>query len=306
MNTCIRRSYGVSSTTIPTFAHKRPSPSRQTSCRGITSSSRVRRRVSCDAQNIDSCEAPNSLPILIAAATGEFALIAVDLMAGHKFAAVDLAIHDLVLASTSEHLRDDIAAGVISNLFPAASFGMISVSTVFLFWGSSAPTIRMRVCVAWGVYVSSIATVGVLKEVFARPRPSADIFETFAFPSGHTCTANVLVGLTLFVLLDPVWDVVMRIIVENRVDCTSSRDEHSWADFESQNLKRDVGAPVMNKTRIACWIFATCVTAVGRIEGNRHWLSDTMGGAALGMVFVYLSLICIQQFEDYWSSGKEA
>jgi membrane-associated phospholipid phosphatase len=49
--------------------------------------------------------------------------------------------------------------------------------------------------------------------------------------------------------------------------------------------------------RVALWIAATAITAAARIEGDRHWLSDTMAGAALGVIFVAGSLAVLRVLE---------
>jgi membrane-associated phospholipid phosphatase len=60
----------------------------------------------------------------------------------------------------------------------------------------------------------------------------------------------------------------------------------------------EVTAPVRHRDRLAIWIVAIVVTAAGRVGGERHWLSDTMGGAALGVVFVSGTLIALQWLEE--------
>jgi len=287
----------VKSTMICAWPALRQLPARFLPCLGrsgsVVSPRSAPRRISCDAKDIN-------LPVLLSAATFEFAFIAFDLQTDHRFSAVDTAIHDLVLASTSDQLREDVAAQVLSNLFPIGGFGALTLSTLFLLFGLT-PSVKTRLGVAWGVYISSMAAVGVLKEAFARPRPSADILHSFAFPSGHTCAANVLTGLTLFVLLDPVWDAAKKLVGKNKAEYKSSQDELGRADVKTQDLQVAARPPILGM-RISFWIFASCTTATGRIEGNRHWLSDTMGGAALGVIFVCLALMLIQQFEDAFVS----
>lgn len=57
-------------------------------------------------------------------------------------------------------------------------------------------------------------------------------------------------------------------------------------------------APVPHQARLALWLAATVVTAAGRIEGDRHWLSDTVGGAALGVIFVSGSLAVLRLLDE--------
>ena len=52
-----------------------------------------------------------------------------------------------------------------------------------------------------------------------------------------------------------------------------------------------------NLTKDSSSGFATSTTAAGRIEANRHWLSDTLGGAALAMIFVSVSVTLCHYLE---------
>ena len=72
------------------------------------------------------------------------------------------------------------------------------------------------------------------------------------------------VGLLLFVMLDPTWRAVTGRIHED--------------------------APMTRGARTAAWFACIWATSVGRVFADRHWLSDTMGGAALGVALVSLGV----------------
>jgi membrane-associated phospholipid phosphatase len=58
--------------------------------------------------------------------------------------------------------------------------------------------------------------------------------------------------------------------------------------------------------RAFLWFLATSVTACGRVEGNRHWVSDTMGGAAMGTFFLSAALLAVGAAEARAArKGKE-
>ena len=68
---------------------------------------------------------------VMAIAAGEFGLLALDLQTTHVFAsAVDVTVHQSVLASTSEEVRTYVAPRVISDIFPTLGFGCLVGSTV--------------------------------------------------------------------------------------------------------------------------------------------------------------------------------
>ena len=131
--------------------------------------------------------------------------------------------------------------------------------------------------------------VDLAKNVFGRVRPQIGL-SSFAFPSGHTCAASVPSGAVLFLLLDPLLATKKK---------TSSRDEDvatepGTAEAKETNLTTAVvEAAADARVRAFLWFLATSVTACGRVEGNRHWVSDTMGGAALGTVFLSAALLAV-------------
>ena len=68
-------------------------------------------------------------------------------------------------------------------------------------------------------------------------------------------------------------------------------------DSDSDQGVEQMGAPFRFDQRLIIWILATSTTAAGRIEANRHWLSDTLGGAALAMIFVSVSVTLCHYLE---------
>jgi hypothetical protein len=164
--------------------------------------------------------------------------------------------------------------------------------------GDREREIRRRVGVAWSANLSVVAIVGVLKEVFARERPSG--LTSFAFPSGHTACASLLTGLALFVLLDPVWEVMNSPGAgENAQDDDSDTGAEAGMTVAARGVERvaGAGAPVGRDARLALWAAATAVTAAGRIVADRHWVTDTMAGAAIGIVFVSGSVAVLRLWQ---------
>jgi membrane-associated phospholipid phosphatase len=123
--------------------------------------------------------------------------------------------------------------------------------------------------------------VDVLKNYFQRVRPQFGL-SSFAFPSGHACAACVLMGIFLFALLDPV---------------VASRGETPSTDREDAKTNSSLREREYN-ARLFLWFLAISVTSVGRIEGNRHWVSDTLGGASLGIFFLSLALVFLTSAEE--------
>ena len=157
------------------------------------------------------------------------------------------------------------------------------------------------------------------KELFARERPSEaatsamramesmNTSHNYAFPSGHTCCVTVLTGLALFVLLDPTRAAIAEMTISSTTAAASTRsggDDGQSSTGKSQAATVTTPAPALTRQprgKLALWIAATAITAAARIEGDRHWLSDTMAGAALGVVFVSACLAagpCLFTFRD--------
>ena len=220
-----------------------------------------------------------SFAFALAAAT-EFALLSLDIHSTHLFDTIDGTVQRLTFAATNLQNREVLARGV-SNVFPLFGLAVLTLSTVFSTDKSSS--FRTRVIISWVSLASALATVDALKDSFARLRPAGTLLQSYAFPSGHTCGANLLMGLFLFLLLDPLWD--------------STRSTSGSGDSDSAQGVEQMGAPFEFDKRLIIWILATCITAAGRIEANRHWLSDTMGGASLSLIFVSASVMLCHYLE---------
>lgn len=97
----------------------------------------------------------------------------------------------------------------------------------------------------------TIAVVVSAKIAFGRPPPPAVETEAFrSYPSGHTITAVVLWGLLAVVV----------------------------AEYPQAGVSLAVA-------RLLSWL-APVVTMVGMLLRDYHWLSDLLGGAALGVVLL--------------------
>ena len=227
--------------------------------------------------------------MVVGIAAAEFGFLALDLKTTHLFAGIDSFVHEAVLVTTDSKTRED-AASILSNLFPLLGFSILIASTVLALLRSSEQGLKRCVTVAWGAQLSSFIAVGVTKELFARPRPS-NMMHSFAFPSGHTCGANVLMGVSLFLLLDRMWTIC-------GYNGTTQRNEEVEIEGDDVGNQYWAKAPLSQQQRVMIWIAATAITAAGRIEGDRHWLSDTMGGATLGVVFVASSFLVLRYLED--------
>lgn len=99
----------------------------------------------------------------------------------------------------------------------------------------------------------------VFKELLDSPRPTANVadvasaFEGLGFPSGHAMTSSVAAGGIVFLLLHR---------------ASSSLTRLSLA---------------------LLWLLCVTLTAFARIWFGAHWLTDTIGGTAIGAVIVLVS-----------------
>ena len=290
----------------------RPTSSRRPWADGLVSRGRrsgkgADRERSCHASEKGSAETNPSVflgstPVLLFSAA-EFGVLSLDLPTRNK---VDEAVRDLVLAVTNEETR--ATAREVSNVFPQVYLCLAALASAWLVFagsdgeGSEAPyATRTRVGVAWATVGLAGIAVDLAKNVFGRVRPQIGL-SSFAFPSGHTCAASVLSGAVLFLLLDPLLATKKK---------TSSRDEDvatepGTAEAKETNLTTAVvEAAADARVRAFLWFLATSVTACGRVEGNRHWVSDTMGGAALGTVFLSAALLAVGAAEARAAEKKQ-
>ena len=249
-------------------------------------------------------EAPATLdigrPSVALAALAEFSILAADQASGGRVfpALIDANVHDLVLATTPLEIREDVFAHLVSDPLPEAALLLLCVSSAVCLTTTTGgrddddddgmrsrdlkDDVVRRVAASFASCVLAAPLVeAFLKPFFhrARPLPNAS---TFSFPSGHTLGCAVAAGLWLFVMLDPTWRAIRR----GRVEGTTR------GELEE--------APVRREARAAAWFFCVFATASGRIFADRHWLSDTMAGAALGVFMVS----CVVGFVDASGPGR--
>ena len=141
----------------------------------------------------------------------------------------------------------DVGPGLGAPCVAAAAFGTATRGRRFLV-RTVAPLLA-----GYGVAVQGFAHA--VKDATARVRPDQLHHASFSFPSLHTATAVYLSG-ALFCVLAP------ALLAEAGDDAPTWR----WRPVE-------VGAVAA----------AGGLTALGRVLTESHWLSDTVGGAALGV-----------------------
>tara|TARA_B110000977_G_scaffold170354_1_gene220953 strand:+ start:14915 stop:15577 length:663 start_codon:yes stop_codon:yes gene_type:complete len=210
---------------------------------------------------------------------GEFGVLSLDTTARNT---VDEHVRDLVLALGTEETR--AVARTVSNFFPETSLAILSISTAWLLI-KGQPSVRPRLCITWGTVFGAYASVDYFKLLFERIRPQLGL-TSYAFPSGHTCAASVCFGLALFLVLEP----TVASISGNREELKQIPQEKALQTSKVFSLPGD-------NIRLLLWFIAIITTATGRIEGNRHWVSDTAGGATLGTVFLALALMTVAAVE---------
>ena len=230
-------------------------------------------------------------PSVALAALAEFSILAADQASGGRVfpAFVDANVHELVLTTTPLEIREDVFAHLVSDPLPEAALLLLFVSSAVCLTTTRKPPggdddddgvrddVVRRVAASLATCVLAAPLVeSALKPFFHRARPLAGA-TTFSFPSGHSLGCAVAVGLWLFVMLDPTWRAIRR----GRVEGTTRGE-------------REGEAPVRREARAVAWFFCVFVTASGRIFADRHWLSDTMAGAALGVFIVS----CVVGFVD--------
>lgn len=221
-----------------------------------------------------------SVSVLLLSA-GEFGVLSLDT----RFRTlIDENVRNLVLASSSEEGRG--VARAVSNVFPEFSLAFVGFATALLLIKGPV-SVRPRLAISWATIGAAAIAVDVLKNHYQRTRPQLGL-TSYAFPSGHTCATTVCCGLALFALLDP----VTRSVFGNDDDD---------AEEKVQPTKKSTTAPHDTFVRIM-WIAAIATTGTCRVLGNRHWVSDTAGGAALGTAFLAVALMAIETIEKQTES----
>jgi membrane-associated phospholipid phosphatase len=197
-------------------------------------------------------------PAVALAALAEFALLAAD-QSTHESSVmanfVDGNVHDLVLATTPLEVREDVFAHLVSDPIPEAASLLLCVASAMCLYrdktqNNADDNVRRVTAVFAAVAVALPLVEAALKPWFHRARPLLNA-HTFSFPSGHVAGCAVTVGLLL-----------------------------------TGRIHED--APMTRGARAATWFACIWATSVGRVFADRHWLSDTMGGAALGVALVSL------------------
>lgn len=98
-----------------------------------------------------------------------------------------------------------------------------------------------------------------LKGWFGSPRPNADqvrlheAFDNLGFPSGHALTASLVTGTLVFLI--------------------------------TQQFPNPLSQAVLG----LCWLLAIGCTGFSRIWVGAHWLTDTLGGALLGVFIILMA-----------------
>ena len=123
---------------------------------------------------------------------------------------------------------------------------------------------RKRLALAWLLtLVGSGLAIEALKEVFERPRPVWDqpfaIEKSFSYPSGHACGSTVGYGMLAY--------------------CVALR----WTAW-----RRRVGLVV----GLAAWVL---LIGFSRIYLGVHYLSDVLAGYALGLAWLALCIVVIEE-----------
>lgn len=167
---------------------------------------------------------------------------------------------DLLVQRLFTWLHSDLGYA-LGNIFARIgdTYGIVALMLPWAVWWLI--TKRLDVLLHWGGAFASIALLNTLgKNLFGRARPITPdyLMGSYSYPSAHTSTAVVLVGLA--------------------------------AAFVAAELPRQ-------KRFWAYWIALALALpmALSRLVVGVHWFSDLVGGALLGMVVCALTLLHWQQ-----------
>ena len=196
-------------------------------------------------------------------------------------------VRDLVLAATDEETR--ATAREVSNVFPQAYLCLAALASAWLVFaasdgeGSRPYATRTHEWASRGPPWASPGSRWTSRRTCsaASGRNSASVLrapERTPRARRACCPAGVL-----FLLLDPprVEDVVARRARDRTRDRRRENPTPSTAVL-------DVGADA--RVRAFLWFPHSVTWRQGR-EGNRHWVSDTMGGASMGTFFLSAALL---------------
>ncbi|MFL6130037.1 MAG: phosphatase PAP2 family protein [Mycobacteriales bacterium] len=202
--------------------------------------------------------------MLLAGALAVFAVVTVDMLLGGPLTALDGVLSRWVRSTRLPGRGWDRPWQ--RELDQLVNFGDRKAATIILVvalavvcWQARTLVPFLRLAVLGAL---TIGTVWVLKVAIARPAPTgvgiADALRSY--PSGHTATAVVLWGLLAAVV----------------------------ADYRP----RSVSAPV---AEVLSWL-GPLLTMTGLLLRDRHWLSDLIAGAAVGVVLVQVERLALRHW----------
>ncbi|BDA46749.1 hypothetical protein COCOBI_09-2020 [Coccomyxa sp. Obi] len=193
---------------------------------------------------------------------------------------IDWPVHAWVKGTFPPMLRDMAAEKLMSNLpiylgslgWLACAFAAVVQNPARGSRGVGITVFAMWIVSGVGSGRSDVLIVDILKHYFQRVRPS-DIHQSYAFPSGHTTFSVFVLGALLY--------VIVPLCVAGPEGDTEGGD---LTAKESRIL--DVLVSAVQASALPLWILGGAITASGRILADVHWVSDTMGGACLGVFMV--------------------
>lgn len=219
-----------------------------------------------------------------------YSAVAIDVFdpnSAHLLQPLDTAVHQAAL-SIDPMVRKQVFGGVVSNGFiMAAAVGWIFTTATAM---SRYNPLGWAACgLGWALWLFGGGPIQhdpllmeLTKAAFGRERPSP-IHRTASFPSGHTTAVVLLVGALLFVLLPAVYGNAKRREAGQEGQGGSEVGGEGGA---AQQPGGFFGALYGAQNSWALWGLTTATTITGRVLVDAHWLSDTLGGAGLGLAMV--------------------
>ncbi len=170
----------------------------------------------------------------------------------------DLSINSLILTIENNFLT--ILSKTFSFIFDTTSIIIISLVILIYLWFKDSKKDSIFFAIAM---ILDLAIIFILKEMAQRARPlNSLIFETgFAFPSGHSTTTVVFFGSLTYLIL-------------------------------SKNKLKSI-----RLTTILISVFTILLIGFTRLYLNVHWLTDILGGFAIG-TFILTGSIIVKQLID--------
>ncbi|HAA44129.1 MAG: hypothetical protein XD36_1753 [Halomonas sp. 54_146] len=163
---------------------------------------------------------------------------------------------DVLVQSMFAWLHSDVAE-TAGNMFARIgdSFGIIALTLPWAVWMLISK--RWQALLHWCGAFGGVALLNIMgKALFARPRPGTPDYlaGSFSYPSAHTSTIVVLVGLAAAFIA-----------------AEMPRQQRFWAYWVALALALPMG--------------------LSRLVVGVHWFSDLVGGALLGLVVCALTLL---------------